>query len=138
MADDDYGVEILNDTTQHIIHSLEDVKFDLIYGVFLFLFLRNFTITFVSTLSIPSSIMGTFALMDYMGFDLNKMTLIGLTLAIGIIINDAIVVIENIYKKLENGMDQLQASYEGTKERWHLLYWRFQQCFWLYLYLYHL
>ncbi len=57
------------------------------------------TITLVSAVSIPTSILGTFALMDYMGFDLNKMTLIGLTLAIGIIIDDAIVVIENIYKK---------------------------------------
>ncbi len=121
MAGDDYGVEVLNDTTPYIIHSLEDVKFDLIYGAFLaimivFFFLRNFTVTFVSALSIPSSIMGTFALMDYMGFDLNKMTLIGLTLAIGIIIDDAIVVIENIYKKLESGMSKFQAAYEGTKE----------------------
>ncbi len=121
MAGDNYGVESLNDTTPFIIHSLEDVKFDLIYGAFLaiiivFFFLRNFTITLVSALSIPSSIMGTFALMDYMGFDLNKMTLIGLTLAIGIIIDDAIVVIENIYKKLESGMDKFQVSYEGTKE----------------------
>jgi HAE1 family hydrophobic/amphiphilic exporter-1 len=121
MAGDDYGVEILNDTTPYIIHSLEDVKFDLIYGAFLaitivFFFLRNYTITFVSALSIPASIMGTFALMDYMGFNLNKMTLIGLTLAIGIIIDDAIVVIENIYKKLESGMDKFQAAYEGTKE----------------------
>ncbi|MEA3369884.1 MAG: efflux RND transporter permease subunit, partial [Campylobacterota bacterium] len=121
LAGDDYGVQVLNDTTPFIINSLEDVKFDLIYGAFLaiiivFLFLRNFTITFVSALSIPSSIMGTFALMEYMGFDLNKMTLIGLTLAIGIIIDDAIVVIENIYKKLESGMDKFQAAYEGTKE----------------------
>ena len=60
--------------------------------------------------------MGTFALMDYMGFDLNKMTLIGLTLAIGIIIDDAIVVIENVYKKMEEGMGKLEAAVEGTKE----------------------
>ena len=121
LAGDNYNVKILNDTTPYIIHSLEDVTFDLVYGAFLatiivFFFLRNITITFVSALSIPSSIMGTFALMDYMGFDLNKMTLIGLTLAIGIIIDDAIVVIENIYKKIESGMDKFQASYEGTKE----------------------
>ncbi|OPX27033.1 MAG: acriflavin resistance protein [Campylobacteraceae bacterium 4484_166] len=121
IAGDDYGVEILNDTTPFIIHSLQDVQFDLIYGSFLaivivFFFLRNFTITLVSALAIPSSILGTFALMDYMGFDLNKMTLLGLTLAIGIIIDDAIVVIENIYKKLESGMDRFQAAFEGTKE----------------------
>ena len=121
LAGDKYGVKVLNDTSPFIIHSLEDVKFDLIYGAILaaiivFVFLRNMTITLVSALSIPASIMGTFALMDYMGFELNKMTLIGLTLAIGIIIDDAIVVIENIYKKMEAGMEKLQAAVEGTKE----------------------
>jgi len=121
MAKDNYGVKVLNDTSPFIINSLEDVKFDLIYGAILaaiivFIFLRNFTITLVSALSIPASIMGTFALMDYMGFDLNKMTLIGLTLAIGIIIDDAIVVIENIYKKMEAGLGKFEAAYEGTKE----------------------
>jgi HAE1 family hydrophobic/amphiphilic exporter-1 len=120
-AKDNYEIKILNDTTPFIIHSLEDVEFDLIYGAILaaiivFAFLRNMTITLVSALSIPASIMGTFALMDYMGFDLNKMTLIGLTLAIGIIIDDAIVVIENIYKKMEEGMGKFEASVEGTKE----------------------
>ncbi|MEA1953895.1 MAG: efflux RND transporter permease subunit [Campylobacterota bacterium] len=121
MAGDNYSVKVLNDTSPFIINSLEHVQFDLIYGAFLatiiiFFFLRNLTITLVSALSIPASIFGTFALMDYMGFDLNKMTLIGLTLAIGIIIDDAIVVIENIYKKMEAGMDKFQAAYEGTKE----------------------
>lgn len=120
-AKDNYGVMMVNDTTPFIIHSLEDVEFDLIYGAILaviivFVFLRNMTITLVSALSIPASIMGTFALMNFMGFDLNKMTLIGLTLAIGIIIDDAIVVIENIYKKMEGGMGKFEASVEGTKE----------------------
>ena len=121
LAKDNYEVKVLNDTSPFIINSLEDVEFDLIYGAILaaiivFIFLRNFTITLVSALSIPTSIMGTFALMDFMGFDLNKMTLIGLTLAIGIIIDDAIVVIENIYKKMEAGMSKFEASIEGTKE----------------------
>ena len=121
LAGDKYEVKIINDTTPFIINSLEDVKFDLIYGAFLaviiiFVFLRNFTITLVSALSIPASIIGTFALMDYMGYDLNKMTLIGLTLAIGIIIDDAIVVIENIYKKIEEGMGKFEAAFQGTKE----------------------
>ena len=121
MAGDRFEVVVLQDTTPFILHSLEDVKFDLIYGAFLaaiiiFFFLRNVTITFVSALSIPASIFGTFALMNFMGFELNKMTMIGLTLSIGIIIDDAIVVIENIYKKQEAGMDRLQAAFEGTKE----------------------
>ena len=121
LAGDRFEVKLLQDTTPFIIHSLEDVKFDLIYGallaaIIIFIFLRNMTITFVSALSIPASIFGTFALMNFMGFDLNKMTLIGLTLSIGIIIDDAIVVIENIYKKQEAGMGRLQAAFEGTKE----------------------
>jgi len=121
MAGERFEVKTLQDTTPFIINSLEDVKFDLIYGailaaVIIFIFLRNFTITLVSALSIPTSILGTFALMHFMGYDLNKMTLIGLTLAIGIIIDDAIVVIENIYKKMEAGMGRLEAALEGTKE----------------------
>jgi len=121
MAGDRFEIKTLNDTSPFIIHSLEDVEFDLIYGSFLaviiiFVFLRNTTITLVSALSIPTSVFGTIALMDFMGFDLNKMTLIGLTLAIGIIIDDAVVVIENIYKKLEAGMGKLQAAYEGVHE----------------------
>lgn len=116
-----YDINILNDTSIYIKHSLKDVEFDLVYGAFLaaiivLVFLRNVTITIVSALSIPVSIVGTFALMDYMGYDLNKMTMIGLTLAIGIIIDDAIVVIENINKKIEEGMDKFSAAVEGTKE----------------------
>ena len=120
-AGENYGIEVLQDTSPFIIHSLKDVEFDLIYGAFLaviiiFVFLRNFTITLVSALSIPVSILGTIALMNYMGYDLNKMTLIGLTLSIGIIIDDAIVVLENIYKKMEEGMGKFEAAFEGTKE----------------------
>ena len=121
MAGDKFGVKAMQDTSPFIIHSLEDVEFDLAYGSFLaviiiFFFLRNFTITIVSALSIPVSILGTIALMNYMGYELNKMTLIGLTLSIGIIIDDAIVVLENIYKKLESGMSKFDAALEGTKE----------------------
>ena len=120
-AGDKIEVKPLNDTSPFIIHSLEDVEFDLVYGALLaaliiFVFLRNATITLVAALAIPTSIIGTFALMDYMGYDLNRMTLIGLTLAIGILIDDAIVVIENIYKKLEAGMGKFEAAVEGTKE----------------------
>ena len=59
------------------------------------------TATIVSALAIPTSIIGTFAIIDWMGYDLNRLTLIGLTLAIGIFIDDVIVVIENITKKME-------------------------------------
>ncbi len=118
---DNYTIETINDTSQFIIASIDNVKFDLVYGsilaiIIVFLFLRNVTATLVSAVAIPTSIIGTFAVMDWLGFELNKMTLIGLTLAIGIFIDDAIVVIENIYKKLEKGLDSFQAAFEGVKE----------------------
>ncbi|UFH58504.1 efflux RND transporter permease subunit [Sulfurovum mangrovi] len=121
MAGERFGVKLINDTTPFIIHSLADVEFDLIYGsllavIIIFFFLRNTTITFVSALSIPTSIFGTIALMHFMGYDLNRMTLIGLTLAIGIIIDDAVVVVENIYKKLEEGKGRFEAAFEGVRE----------------------
>ncbi len=121
LAQDKFGVQILQDTSPFIIQSLKDVEFDLIYGAILaviivFIFLRNFTITLVSALTIPISIFGTIALMHLVGYELNKMTLIGLTLAIGIIIDDAIVVMEYIYKKLEEGYSRFEAAYLGAKE----------------------
>jgi len=121
LAGDRFGVALLQDTSPFIIQSLEAVEFDLTYGALLavliiFFFLRNGTITLVSALSIPTSVLGTVALMDYMGYDLNKSTLIALTLAIGIIVDDAIVVIENIYKKMEEGMGGFQAAVAGTRE----------------------
>ncbi len=121
LAGDRFDVELLQDTSSFIEHSLKDVEFDLLYGALLavlivFGFLRNGTITLVSALSLPASVLGTIALMDWMGYDLNKSTLIALTLAIGIIIDDAIVVIENIYKKLEAGMGGFEAAVVGAKE----------------------
>ena len=81
-----------------------------------YLFLRNLSATIVSALAIPTSVIGTFAIINFLGYDLNRLTLIGLTLAIGIFIDDAIVVIENITKKIENGMETYDAAFEGAKE----------------------
>ncbi|WP_154224415.1 efflux RND transporter permease subunit [Marinicella rhabdoformis] len=121
LAGEDYELILIKDQSDKILHSVDQVKFDLIFGailsiVIVFLFLRNFTATIVSALAIPTSIIGTFAIIDYMGYDLNKLTLIGLTLAIGIFIDDAIVVIENISKKMESGMEAFKATYEGVHE----------------------
>tara|TARA_R110002153_G_scaffold2340_6_gene11505 strand:+ start:15238 stop:18231 length:2994 start_codon:yes stop_codon:yes gene_type:complete len=121
IAGDDYQVSLIKDQSDKIMHSVDQVKFDLVFGailaiVIVFLFLRNLTATIVSALAIPTSIIGTFAIIDYMGYDLNKLTLIGLTLAIGIFIDDAIVVIENISKKMESGMEAFEATYEGVHE----------------------
>lgn len=116
-----YHLELVEDQSQKILVSIDNVKFDLLYGALLavlivFLFLRNLTATLISALAIPTSIIGTFALIDMLGYDLNRLTLIGLTLAIGIFIDDAIVVIENISKKMEQGMEPLEASFHGVKE----------------------
>lgn len=117
----DYDIEVLKDTTEYIKQSIEEVKFDLILGAILatlivFLFLRNFTMTIVAAVSLPVSIMGTFAFIQGLGESLNMLTMLALTLAIGIIIDDAIVVIENIHKKIEKGMPKIEAAYEGVRE----------------------
>ena len=118
---DKYTLQEFNDTSNFIRASLDAVMFDLIFGgmlavIIVFIFLRNFTATIVSAIAIPTSIIGTFFLMDVFGYDLNKVSMLGLTLAIGIFIDDAIVVIENIYKKMEQGLSKVEASIEGTKE----------------------
>ena len=121
LAGENTQIKILQDQSEKIMVNIDNVQFDLIFGAFLsvlivFIFLRNTTATFVSALAIPTSVIGTFAIIDYLGYDLNRLTLIGLTLAIGIFIDDAIVVIENIMKKMEEGATPFQASFEGAKE----------------------
>jgi len=121
IAGEDYTLQLLQDQSDKIMVNIDNVTFDLIYGsilaiIIVFFFLRNMTATIVSALAIPTSIIGTFAIIDWMGYDLNRLTLIGLTLAIGIFIDDAIVVIENITKKMEAGMEPFRASFEGIKE----------------------
>lgn len=116
-----YEVRTFLDTTEFIRASLHDIEVDLILGGILavsivFVFLRNVTITLVSAISIPVSVLGTFALVQMMGYSLNMLTMMAITLSIGIIIDDAIVVIENIHKKLEMGMDKREAAYEGVRE----------------------
>jgi len=111
----------LQDTTGYIRDTLDGVQFDLILGSLLaslviFLFLRNFTLTLIAALSLPVSIFGVFAIMGWSGQTFNLLTLTALTLAIGIIIDDAIVVIENIFKRLEAGSDRVNAAIEGVNE----------------------
>ena len=121
LAGEKTEIKILQDQSEKIMVNINNVRFDLIFGAFLavlivFLFLRNVTATIVSALAIPTSVIGTFAIIDALGYDLNRLTLIGLTLAIGIFIDDAIVVIENIMKKMEEGMEPFRASFVGAKE----------------------
>ncbi|NKQ40431.1 MAG: efflux RND transporter permease subunit [Sulfurovum sp.] len=121
LAGEQYVLQLIEDKSDQILVNIDNVTFDLIFGSLLailivFAFLRNLTATLVSAVAIPTSIIGTFAIIDYLGYDLNRLTMIGLTLAIGIFIDDAIVVIENISKKLEEGMESFKASIEGISE----------------------
>lgn len=111
----------LQDATGYIRDTLRGVQFDLVLGSILaslviFLFLRNLTLTLIAAVSLPVSIFGVFAIMGWSGQTFNLLTLTALTLAIGIIIDDAIVVIENIFKRLEAGRDRLNAAIEGVSE----------------------
>ncbi len=121
IAGDQYHIQLTEDQSNKIMVNMDNVTFDLIYGSILailivFFFLRSVTATIVSALAIPTSVIGTFAIIDWLGYDLNRLTMIGLTLAIGIFIDDAIVVIENITKKMEEGMQPFKASLEGIGE----------------------
>lgn len=117
----EFHIDILFDSTTFIKSTLHSVQFDLVLGCALaslvvLVFLRNLTLTFVAAIALPVSIFGVLAIMGWSSQTLNLLTLTALTLAIGIIIDDAIVVIENIYKKLENGTPRLQAAKEGVGE----------------------
>ncbi|EKH7232698.1 efflux RND transporter permease subunit [Campylobacter upsaliensis] len=111
---------IVYDKSLNIYKHLSSVIFDMILGVFLtiiivFLFLRNLSATLIACIAIPSSIISTFFIIDLLDYDLNRLTFIALTLSIGIFIDDAIVVIENIAKKLKE-YPALEAAYLGISE----------------------
>jgi len=117
----EFQIDILLDSTTFIKSTLQSVQFDLFLGCILaslvvLIFLRNVTLTLVAAIALPVSVFGVWALMGWSGQTINLLTLTALTLAIGIIIDDAIVVIENIYKKLEEGLPKLQAAREGVSE----------------------
>lgn len=118
----DIVVEITQDQSRFIRVSMEEVKFHLLLaailvGATIMLFIRDWRTTIIATLAIPTSIIPTFLLMQLMGFSLNNITMLGLILSIGIVIDDAVVVHENIFRHMEeNGLDAMQASRVGTKE----------------------
>jgi len=112
---------IPNDNSSFIRKSIEDVQMDLLIGagltvLIIFVFLHDLRVTFISALAIPTSVIGTFAFMDVMGFSLNNITMLAMSLSIGILVDDAIVVIENIFRHLELGKPRLQAAREATNE----------------------
>lgn len=117
------GVELslVRDNSKNINDSIHDVLFNLIFGGVLavgivFLFLGNWRSTMIAAIAIPTSIITSFLAMKALNFTLNTMSLLALSLAVGLLIDDAIVVIENIVRHLEMGKDKFKAASEGTAE----------------------
>jgi HAE1 family hydrophobic/amphiphilic exporter-1 len=118
----DLKVAVSRDQSEFIINSLHAIEEHLVLGglfaaIIVFLFLWNFRSTIIAALAIPVSIIAAFALIAAFGYSLNQMTMLALTLMVGIVIDDAIVVLENIYRFVEEkGMNPFQAAIEGTRE----------------------
>ncbi|HUS65142.1 MAG TPA: efflux RND transporter permease subunit [Kofleriaceae bacterium] len=114
-------IDIPSDWSGYIEHSINDVKFDLVFGailavIIILFFLRDFRSTLISAVAIPTSVVATFWFIDFMGFTFNNMTMLGLSLSIGILIDDAIVVIENIFRHLASGKSAREAAHDATSE----------------------
>ncbi len=118
----DLKVAVTRDQSEFIETSLHAIEEHLVVGgllaaLIVFLFLWNFRSTIIAALAIPTSIISAFALIALFGYSLNQMTMLALTLMVGIVIDDAIVVLENIYRFVEEkGMHPFQAAIEGTRE----------------------
>ena len=114
-------IRMAYDGSKFIERSMEGVRFDILFGILLtaltmFLFLRNFRITFISIMAIPVSLIGAFIVMNALGFTINNLTMLAMSLAVGMVIDDAIVVLENIFRHIENGEDRMSAASTGTHE----------------------
>ena len=108
-------LNILFDRTETIRDSVADVKFTLLLTIALvilviFLFLRNLSATIIPSLALPLSIIGTFAAMYGLGFSVNNITLMALTLSVGFVVDDAIVMLENIVRHMEHGEKPMDAA----------------------------
>lgn len=115
------SMHILYDRSVSIRNSVRDVKFTLMLTVCLvilviFLFLRNLSATVIPALALPFSIIGTFAVMYLLGFSLDNLSLMALTVSVGFLVDDAIVMLENIVRHMERGEKPLQAALKGSKE----------------------
>lgn len=117
----DIQVHILTDRTSTIRASVEDAEFEMLLSIALvvaviLLFLRNAAATFIPSVAVPLSLIGTFGLMYLFGFSLNNLTLMALTIATGFVVDDAIVMIENITRYIEQGDKPLEAALKGAKQ----------------------
>ena len=114
-------LNVLFDRSETIRESVKDVKFTLLLTIALvimviFLFLRNLSATVIPSLALPLSIIGTFAAMYAMGFSVNNISLMALTLSVGFVVDDAIVMLENIVRHMEHGENPMEASLRGSRE----------------------
>jgi hydrophobic/amphiphilic exporter-1 (mainly G- bacteria), HAE1 family len=114
-------VHILSDRSVSIRNSVNEVQFTLMLTVFLvvmviFIFLRNVTATIIPALALPVSIVGTFAGMYVMGYSIDNLSLLALTLSVGFVVDDAIVMLENIVRHVENGERPMEAAFNGSRE----------------------
>jgi multidrug efflux pump len=117
----DVKVTVLTDRTNTIRASVKDVQFELMLTVALvvmviFLFLRNLAATIIPSVAVPLSIVGTFGVMYLLGYSLNNLTLMALTISTGFVVDDAIVMIENISRYIEQGEKPLQAALKGSEQ----------------------
>jgi hydrophobe/amphiphile efflux-1 (HAE1) family protein len=117
------GVEIGRafDASQNIRESISDVKFTLLLTIALvigviFVFLRNVSATVIPSLAVPLSLLGTFAAMKLLGFTIDMLSMMAMTLSVGFVVDDAIVMLENIVRHMEMGKPRLQAAIEGARE----------------------
>jgi HAE1 family hydrophobic/amphiphilic exporter-1 len=113
--------DVAFDGAEYVEKSIENVQVDIIYGAILailvvFVFLRSWRSTFIVSLAIPTSLVATFGFMRIFGFSLNNLTTLALALSVGVVIDDAIVVLENIFRHQEEGEDPFTAALRGTKE----------------------
>ncbi|MDF7650519.1 MMPL family transporter [Pantoea sp. Acro-805] len=118
---DGVKMTILSDRTQTIRASISDVQFELMLSVALvvmvtFMFLRNVAATLIPSVAVPLSLIGTFGVMYLADFSLNNLSLMALTIATGFVIDDAIVVVENISRRLEEGETPMQAALKGSQQ----------------------
>jgi len=114
-------LDVIYDRSQSIRESVSDVKFSLVLALALvvlviFVFLRNVSATVIPSLALPMSIVGTFAVMYALGFSIDNLSLMALTLAVGFVVDDAIVMLENISRHMDMGKDRLTATLDGARE----------------------
>ncbi len=114
-------LSVHNDRSQSIRDSVDEVQFTLLITVgiviaVIFLFLRNLTATIIPAVALPISIIGTFAGMYLLGYSINNLTLMALTVSVGFIVDDAIVMVENIVRHIEKGMRPLEAALKGSRQ----------------------